>query len=136
MITKLECFTKPNLLLLFTTSPTLKDITITGCTFNGGYMGLELRETENVTITNNEFNVGDRNILLAVNGGCTYKGNITITGNVSNYAKERFVRADGTGDAVVLISGNTISNYQGTDEDYIKVTNGNNVTIENNTFSK
>ena len=116
----------------YTFSPSLKDITITGCTLNGGYMGLELRETENVTITNNTFNVADRNILLPVNTGCTYSGNITITGNVSNNAKERFVRADGTGDAVVVISDNILNNYQGADADPIKVTNGNNVTIENN----
>ena len=119
----------------FTFIPSLKDITITESTFNGGYMGLELRETENVTITNNEFNVNDRNILLVVNTGCTYTGNVTITGNVSNNAKQRFVRADGTGDAVVVISGNTINNYQGADTDYIKVTNGNNVTIKNNIMS-
>ena len=116
----------------YTFTPSLKNITITGCTLNGGYMGLELREAENVTITNNEFNVNDRNILLAVNTGCTYSGNITITGNVSNNAKERFVRADGTGDAVVVIKDNLINNYTGADADYIKVTNGNNVTIENN----
>ena len=116
----------------YTFTPSLKNITITGCTLNGGYMGLELREAENITITNNEFNVNDRNILLPVNTGCTYSGNITITGNVSNNAKERFVRADGAGDAVVVISNNTLKNYQGTDADYIKVTNGNNVTIKNN----
>ena len=116
----------------YTFTPSLKNITITDCTLNGGYMGLELREAENVTITNNEFNVADRNILLPVNTGCTYSGNITITGNVSNNAKERFVRADGTGDAVVVIANNTLKNYQGADADYIKVTNGNNVTIENN----
>ena len=119
----------------YTFSPSLKDITITGCTLNGGYMGLELREAENVTITNNTFNVADRNILLPVNTGCTYSGNITITGNVSNDAKERFVRADGTGDAVVVISNNTLNNYKGADADYIKVSNGNNVTIENNTLA-
>ena len=116
----------------YTFTPSLKNITITDCTLNGGYMGLELREAENVTITNNEFNVADRNILLPVNSGCTYSGNITITGNVSNNAKERFVRADGTGDAVVVIANNTLKNYQGADTDYIKVTNGNYVTIENN----
>ena len=75
-----------------------KDITITNCVLNGGYMGIELRETENITITNNVFNVADRNILLPVNTDCTYTGTITITGNVSNDAQERFVRADGTGD--------------------------------------
>ena len=119
----------------FTFTPSLKNITITGCTLNGGYMGLELRETENVTITNNVFEVGDRNILLAVNTGCTYTGQITITGNTSKNAKERFVRADGTGDAVVVIKDNVLINYQSTDADYIKVTNANNVTIEDNILS-
>ena len=119
----------------FTFSPTMKNITVTGCTFNGGYMGLELRETENLTITNNEFNVADRNILIPVNTGCTYSGNITITGNVSNNAQERFVRADGMGDAVVVIKDNTLNNYMGADADYIKVTNGNNVTVVNNTLA-
>ena len=116
----------------YTFTPSLKNITITGCTLNGGYMGLELRETENITITNNEFNVNDRNILLPVNSGCTYSGNVTITGNVSNNAKERFVRMSGAGDAVVVIKDNLINNYNGADADYIKVTDGTNVTIENN----
>ena len=116
----------------YTFTPSLKNITITDCTLNGGYMGLELREAENITITNNEFNVNDRNILLPVNTGCTYSGKITITGNVSNNAKERFVRMAGAGDAVVVIKDNLIKGYKGTDEDFIKVTDGTNVTIKNN----
>ena len=120
----------------YTFSPTLKNITVTGCTFNGGYMGLELRETENVTITNNEFNVADRNILLPANTGCTYTGTITITGNVSNGAAERFVRGDGIGDATLIITGNTINDYVGEDLDYIKVTGATGTTtVENNTIT-
>ena len=129
--TRIHSYTYGGETLTFT--PSLKDITVTGCTLDGGYMGLELRETENVTITNNIFNVADRNILLPVNTGCSYTGTVTITGNVSNNAKERFVRADGMGNAVVIITGNTLNNYQSADADYIKVTNANNVTIENNT---
>ncbi|MBO5216709.1 MAG: hypothetical protein J6B41_03050 [Alistipes sp.] len=116
--------------------PSQKDITMTGCTLNGGYIGIELRETENVTITNNTFNVADRNILLPVNSGFTYSGNVNIIGNVSNKAQERFVRADGMGDAVVVIKDNTILDYEAADADYIKVTNGNNVTIENNIMGR
>jgi len=116
----------------FTFVPSLKDITVTGCTFDGGYMGLELRETENVTITNNVFNVADRNILLTGNNGCAYSGKITITGNESNNAQERFVRGAYIGDAEMVISGNTINNYQGKDANYIKVDGGTNVTITNN----
>ena len=121
---------------IFTFSPSLKDITVTGCTFNGGYIGLEIREAENVTITNNEFNVADRNILLPVNSGYTYTGNITITGNVSNNAKQRFVRMAGAGASNVVIKDNTISNYRGEDSDFIKVTDSTATpTIENNTIS-
>lgn len=116
----------------YTFVPSLKDIVVTGCVFNGGYMGLELRETENLTITDNVFSVANRNILLPSNTGCTYTGSIVITGNISYNAQERFVRADGTGDADVYIADNTILNYLADDVDYIKVTNGNNVTIENN----
>ena len=112
--------------------PSQKDITMTGCTLNGGYIGIELRETENVTITNNTFNVANRNILLPVNSGFTYSGNVNIIGNVSNNAQERFVRMSGAGDANVVIKNNTILDYTGSDADYIKVTDGNNVTIENN----
>ena len=116
----------------YTFTPSLKNIKVTGTTFNGGYIGLELRETENVTIANNTFNVADRNILLPVNSGCTYSGKVTITDNVSNNAKQRFVRMSGAGDAEVVIKNNTINNYQGADADYIKVTDGTNVIIENN----
>ena len=117
--------------------PTLKDITLTGCTFNGGYMAVELRETENVTITGNTFNgLSSRNILLPTNPGCTYSGTVTITGNTSDGAVERFVRADQIGNAKLIITGNTIKNYKGKDTDYIKVTGATvETTIENNAIT-
>ena len=113
-----------------------KNITVTGCTFNGGYMGMELRETENVTITNNTFNgVSSRDILLTPNDGCTFSGKIIITGNTSNGAGNRFVRASGIGNAELTISDNTIINYAGPDTDFIKADGVTGVvTIENNTF--
>lgn len=116
--------------------PTLKDITLTGCTFNGGYMAVELRETENVTITGNTFNgLSSRNILLPTNSGCTYSGTVTITGNTSDGAVERFVRADQIGNAKLIITGNTIKNYKSSDADYIKVTGATGeTTIEDNTL--
>ena len=62
----------------------------------------------------------------------TYSGNVTITENTADGINERFVRMAGAGDAEVVIKNNTINNYQGADADYIKVTDGTNVTIENN----
>lgn len=120
----------------YTFTPDLSDITVTGCTFNGGYMGLELRETNNLTISNNTFNgVTSRDILLATNSGCTFSGTVTITDNVSNGAGNRFVRADGLGNATVIISDNTITNYKGSDNDFIKVSAVTGTcTIEDNTI--
>ena len=120
----------------YTFVPSLKDITVTGCTFNGGYMGLELRETENLTISNNTFNgVASRDILLPANSGCTYSGTVAITGNTSDGAQNRFVRASAIGDAELIITGNTIKNHAGADDDCIKadgVTGA--ATIESNTL--
>ena len=120
----------------YTFVPSLKNITVTGCIFNGGYMGLELRETENLKITNNTFNgVASRDVLLAVNNGCTYSGTVAITGNTSDGAQDRFVRASGIGGAELIIANNTIKNHNGADSDCIKadgVTGA--ATIKSNTL--
>ena len=109
-----------------------KNITITGNTVDGIARLCELRQAENVTITNNTIkNTYLHGMLLSVDGG-KYSGNVTITNNTADGIKERFVRMAGAGDAVVVIKDNLINNYNGTDKDYIKVTDGTNITIENN----
>ena len=121
----------------YTFTPDNKNITITGCTFNGGYMGLELREVENLTITNNEFNsISSRDILIATNSGYTCSGDIVITDNTSNGAGNRFLRASGIGSANLTVSNNDIINYAGPDRDFIKadgITTGT-VTVTGNTL--
>ena len=108
-----------------------KNVTLTGNTVDGIARLCELRGTENVTITNNVIkNTNEHGMLLA---GAGYSGNVAITGNVAYGINNRFVRMAGAGDAVVVIKNNTITNYLGSDADYIKVTDGTNVTIENNT---
>ena len=115
-----------------------KNVTITGNTVDGIARLCELRGTENVTITNNTIkNTAEHAMLLA---GAAYSGNVTITNNTAYGINDRFVRMDGAENATVVISGNTITNYLGSDPDYIKVTDANNVvindqkTIENNTL--
>ena len=109
-----------------------KNVTITNNTVEGIARLCELRQTENVTITNNTIkNTALHAILLPVDNG-TYSGNVTITNNTAESINERFVRMAGAGNAVVVIKDNVIVNYQGTDADYIKVTDGTNVTDENN----
>ena len=118
----------------FTTAA--KNIVITGNEVDGIARLCELRQTENVTITENTIkNTYLHGILLTVANGGTYSGNVTITDNYAEGIKDRFVRLNGAGDAVVVIKDNVIADYKGNEEDYIKYSNSNNVTIENNTFA-
>ena len=111
-----------------------KNIVIENNTVDGIARLCELRQTENVKITNNTIkNTALHAILLPVDNG-TYSGNVTITDNYTEGINERFVRMAGAGNATVVIKDNTIVNYQGADADYIKVTDGTNVTVENNTL--
>ena len=111
----------------------VKNMTISNCTVSGVRQFIEAREMENLTITGNTIkNTSYHAILLAVNSGKTYSGNVTITGNTADSIHERFVRMAGAGDAVVVIKDNIVNNYLGADSDFIKVTDGTNVTIENN----
>ena len=111
-----------------------KNVTITGNTVDGIARLCELRGTENVTITNNTIkNTAEHAMLLA---GAAYSGNVTITNNTAYGINDRFVRMAGAGDAVVVIKDNTITNYLGADADYIKVTDGTNVTIDNNPMTR
>ena len=114
-----------------------KNVVITGNTVSNVQRLCELRETENVTITNNTItNTKQHAILLPVNSGKSYSGNVTISGNVSNLNGDRFVRMAGAGDATVTITNNTITNYYGGDADYIKVTDSTGtVTNEFNTIT-
>ena len=114
----------------------VKNLTITNCEVTGAYMVIESRAMENLTITDNLFNgIKERDMLITSDTtnfpGVTYTGTITITGNTSICGEERFVRGSGFGDATVVIKDNTIINYLGEDDDYIKC-DGTNTTIENN----
>ena len=110
-----------------------KNVTITGNTVDGVARLCELRGTENVTITGNTIkNTTEHGMLLADSG---YRGNVTITGNTADSINERFVRMSGAKDAVVVIEDNTITNYLGADTDYIKVTDGTDVTVKDNVLN-
>jgi len=98
------------------------NITLTGNTVDGIARLCELRQTENVTITDNVIkNTTLHGMLLTVHNG-VYTGDVTITGNTADGINNRFVRMAGAGDANVVIKDNVITNYLGADVDYIKVT--------------
>ncbi len=111
------------------------NVTLTGNTVDGIARLCELRQTENVTITDNTIkNTALHGILLTVHGK-SYAGDVTITGNTAYGINDRFVRMAGAGDANVVIKDNTIIAYLGEDADYIKVTDSTGTpVIENNTL--
>ena len=115
---------------LMTTS--IKNVSIIDCEITGAYMVAELRGLENLTVTGNTFtNIADRVLLLATQD-VHYTGEIVITDNTVNGAGERFLRAADV-DANVTITGNTVSNYTGSDTDIVKVTElTGSYTISNN----
>ena len=129
------------------TAGLMKDITINNCVVDKVYQVIELRGTENVSITNNTFtNISDRVILLPIDG-VAYTGTITITGNTAVNIGERFVRFNGQGYtevdgenvyATIIVSNNTIVGFTGTDKTVIKISatdKPENVTCENNTLA-
>ncbi|MBQ7573639.1 MAG: hypothetical protein IJT23_05215 [Clostridia bacterium] len=123
----------------YTFIPSLANITVKNCTFNGGLRLLELRETNNLTIEGNTINnTAQHNILLPANTGCTYSGIIKIVGNTSNgITSERFIRATAMGNSEVIVEDNAVTNYTSTDKNFVKidgVTSGGTYSIENNTF--
>ena len=113
-----------------------KNISIIGNTVEGIARLCEFRETENITIANNTVkNVAEHAFLFSSNSGKTYSGVITITKNVADGLGERFIRMSGAGEATITIAGNAVANYNGTDEEIVKVTDGTvAATVEGNTF--
>lgn len=110
------------------------NIIITGNTVDGIARLCELRQTENVIITDNVIkNTALHGVLLAVFGG-TYGGDITITGNTADSIGDRFVRMAGAGDANVVIKDNTITKYLGKNAYFIMVEGGT-LTTEDNTIT-
>lgn len=101
------------------------DIKLANCKVSDMHQVIELRNITNLDIVNNNFqNIRQRDILLAGTGADSgaIKGEINITGNTSDGSTERFLRA-----SVVLgnitVSDNTITNWAGTDGDFIKISN-------------
>ena len=116
---------KTNSVYVMTTG--VKNLKITGCEVTGAYMVIESRAMEDLTITNNVFSgIKERDMLITSDitnhPDKTYTGTITITGNTADSSEERFIRASlNLCDANVVITGNSITNYKGAEDDYIKV---------------
>ena len=98
----------------------VKDLTITGCKVTGARQVIEARPMEGITITDNTFKNSAMHDILLAGSGAYYTG-ILITGNSADSSGDRFVRATSIGSGTVTITGNTITNYLGEDNDYIKV---------------
>ena len=111
-----------------------KNLTITGCTVDGVCRLAELREIENVTITNNTIkNTTQHGILLSANKDQFYSGNVVVSGNTASGIHERFLRAANLTNASVTVTDNTVTDYAGADDDFIKVTEYTELVFSGNT---
>ena len=114
------------------------NIAVTNCNVAGAWQVMDVRNVQNLTVTNNQFtNIVGRDIMISDSDGKHTTGNVTITNNTSEGGTERFVRIADASGMTLTITGNTITNYEGSADDYIKVSkcpttgvtiNGNNAT--------
>lgn len=104
----------------------LKNITVTNCTVDGAYQVMELRGTEGLTVKNNSFKNIAKHVLLLAADGTPYSASITVTDNTADTIAERFLRmADVAANAVITVTGNTVTGYTPADPadiDVIKIT--------------
>ena len=95
-----------------------KNITVKNCYVTGAYQVIDVMGVDGMTVTNNVFtNIGGNNVLLQKD----ISGDVIITGNTSDGSAGRFVRIGDASGMTLTITGNTIINYNGSDNDYIKV---------------
>ena len=108
------------------------NLTIKDCYVEGAYQVIEIRPTENVTITNNEFKDIKMHTLLLSGASPRVYQNVVVENNTAGGLGERFLRVasvDG-----ITVTGNTIENYNGADNDVIKLTNATNADVSGNTI--
>lgn len=108
------------------------DLTIKNCYVEGAYQVIEIRPTENVTISDNEFKDIKMHTLLLSGASPRVYQNVVVENNTADGLGERFLRAasvDG-----ITVTGNTIKNYNGADNDVIKLTNTTDANVTGNTL--
>ena len=109
-----------------------KNITIEDCEMNNLHQGIKIFYAENLTINKNKFNsIVYRDMLFSVsskvdgiagNYGTGLIGNISITNNESDHAKERFIRLTRL-NGNLSVTGNVVTNYEGSNTDMVKIDN-------------
>ena len=120
------------------TNAIYKNLAVKNCTIDADRVMI-VDGVENITVANNTFkNISYRDILLSQGSGTCgiVSGTVIISDNTSDSGSERFVRiGDGT-KMNLTITDNTITNYKGSDKNYIKV-NGAPVstTVSGNTIT-
>ena len=112
-----------------------KNVSVKNCIIKADRV-LVVDGIENLTITDNTFtNIKNRDLNFSQGSSLqTVTGNVLISGNTSTGSTERFVRIGDASGMNLTITGNVISDYRGTGNDYIKVTgNPLSYTISGNT---
>ena len=97
-----------------------KNITIKNCDMKNLHQGVKIMYVENLTIENNTFTgIKGRDLLIGADL-TALAGEIKITGNTFDGSTERVIRMTNV-DAEVEISNNVVKNYDGEDDDMVKI---------------
>ena len=105
-----------------------KDVVVEKCVVNDAYQAVTVNKITGLTVKENTFNnISGRDIMImgvaTETGEGATSGTVTITNNQSSGGQERFLRIGDASEMTLTVTGNIITNYRGTDDDYIKIDN-------------
>ena len=111
------------------------NITVKNCQLNNLHQGIKINYVDGLTVENNQFSGIKGRDLLIGGGSANMTGTVKILGNSFDGSTERVLRMSGFNGTLVM-NNNTITNYAGADDDYIKVAEGTpaSVSTSGNTF--
>ncbi len=96
-----------------------KNVSVKNCKVSGAFQAVTVNAIQGLIVSDNSFtNITGRDIMIMAGTS----GSVTITNNKSDGSTERFIRIGDASKVNLTITNNTITNYKGTDDNYIKVT--------------
>ena len=96
-----------------------ENVSVKNCKVSGAFQAVTVNAIQGLIVSDNSFtNITGRDIMIMAGTS----GSVTITNNKSDGSTERFIRIGDASKVNLTITNNTITNYKGADDNYIKVT--------------
>ena len=88
------------------------NITVMNCEITGAHQVMDVRNVENLTVSNNVFkDIAARDIMISHSEGYT-SGDVKITNNKSDGSANRFLRIANASQMNLVVTNNTITNFK------------------------